>query len=87
MSLFTEAMRDTNVRVRVATLKTLTCFLTSFEEEDEVMKYKGMMEQLLDVVIQVLITAEEEGKASLESLIELTQSYADIWSPCIGKLI
>jgi hypothetical protein len=31
-----------------------------------------MMELLLDVVIQVLLTAEEEGKASLESLIELT---------------
>ena len=51
------------------------------------MKYKGMMELLLDVVIQVLLTAEEEGKASLESLIELTQSYADIWSQCIVKLI
>lgn len=45
------------------------------------------MELLLDVVIQVLLTAEEEGKASLESLIELTQSYAEIWSQSIGKLI
>ena len=87
MRLFTEALNDTSVRVRVATLKALTCFLTSIDEEDEVMKYKGMMELLLDVVIQVLLTAEEEGKASLESLIELTQSYAEIWSQCIGKLI
>lgn len=44
MQLFSEALNDTNVRVRVATLKALTCFLTSIDEEDEVMKYKGMME-------------------------------------------
>ena len=87
MQLFSEALNDTNVRVRVATLKALTCFITSIDEEDEVMKYKGMMEQLLNVVIQVLLTAEEEGKASLESLIELTQSYPEIWSTSMSKLI
>ena len=46
-----------------------------------------MMESLLDVVIQVLQTDEQEGQASLESLIELTQSNAEIWNKCIGKLV
>jgi len=68
-------------------LKALTSFLTCFEEEDDVMKYKGMMGQLIDVVILVLQTNEDEGKASLTSLIELTQSYAEIWSNDIQKLI
>jgi hypothetical protein len=72
MSLFTESLKDTNVKVRTATLKALACFLTSIDEEDEVMKYQSMMPDLLDVVIQVLQTDEEEGQASLESLIELT---------------
>jgi hypothetical protein len=36
------------------------------------MKYKGMMGSVIDLVILVLQTDEEEGKASLSSLIELT---------------
>jgi len=44
MQLFSEALNDTNVRVRVATLKALTSFLTSIDEEDEVLKYRGMMD-------------------------------------------
>jgi len=43
------------------------------------MKYKGMMGQLIDLVILVLQTNEDEGKASLQSLIDLTQTYAEIW--------
>ena len=51
MSLFTESFKDPNVKVRTATLKALTSFLTSIDEEDEVMRYASMMESLLDVVI------------------------------------
>lgn len=87
MSLFTESFKDPNVKVRTATLKALTSFLTSIDEEDEVMRYAPMMESLLDVVIQVLQEDEEEGQASLESLIELSQTYCEIWRGCIGKLI
>lgn len=87
MSLFTESLKDTNVKVRTATLKALTSFLTSMEEEDEALKYASIMESLLDVVIQVLQTDETEGQTSLESLIELTQMYSDIWQGCVIKLV
>ncbi len=56
----------------MATLKALTSFLTCFEDEEEVLKYKVIMGQLIDLVILVLQTNEDEGKASLSSLIELT---------------
>jgi hypothetical protein len=46
-----------------------------------------MMDWLLDVVIDVLRSDEDQGKASIESLIELTQSYGEIWSSVIAKLI
>jgi len=72
MILFQNSLADSNVRVKVATLKALTCFLTCFEEDEHVMKYKGMMGSVIDLVILVLQTDEEEGKASLSSLIELT---------------
>jgi hypothetical protein len=42
------------VKVKVATLKALTSFLTSIDDEEEVIKYKGMMPAILDIVINVL---------------------------------
>lgn len=51
------------------------------------MKYKAVMGQLIDLVVFVLQTNEDEGKTSLQSLIELTQTYADIWQNEMQKLI
>ena len=72
MTFFSNSLGDTDVCVKVASLKALTSFLTSFDEEEEVLKFKGMMGAIIDVVIVVLKTNEDEGKASLSSLIELT---------------
>lgn len=87
MLLFSQSLKDVSVKVRTATLKAMICFLTSIEDEEEVLKYQAIMDLCLDVVIEVLKTDEEEGCQSLESLIELTQSYAEIWTSCIGKLL
>lgn len=38
------------------------------------------MDWILDVVIDVLRSNEDQGKSSLESMIELTQSHGEIWS-------
>jgi hypothetical protein len=38
----------------VAALKAITSFLTSIDDDEVVLKYKGMMEGLLDVVIAVM---------------------------------
>jgi hypothetical protein len=65
MQLFQHSLSDSDVRVKVATLRALTSFLTCFEDESQVMKYKGMMGQLIDLVVFVLQTNEDEGKASL----------------------
>jgi hypothetical protein len=61
MQIFNQSLRDSNVKVRTATLKAMICFLTSIEEEDEVMRYKSIMDGCLDVVIEVLKTDEDEG--------------------------
>lgn len=45
------------------------------------------MDWILDVVIDVLRSDEDQGKASLESLIELTESHGEIWSTVMQKLI
>lgn len=62
MALFSQSMEDTNPRVRVATLKALTSFITSIDDEDNVMKYGSMMSNLLNIVIEVLKTDEEQGR-------------------------
>ena len=87
MLLFTKLLKDINIKVRVATLKAMSCFLTMIKEEDEVLKYQSIMNSCLDIVIEVLQSVESKGQASLESFIELTQSYSEIWRSCIGKLL
>jgi hypothetical protein len=45
------------------------------------------MDGILEVVIDVLRSDEDKGKASLESMIELTQSHGEIWSKVTEKLL
>ena len=45
------------------------------------------MDKILDVVIEVLRTDETNGQTSLESLIQLTEAYGEIWTKTISKLI
>jgi DNA primase len=87
MNLFSESMKDTNPRVRVATLKALTTFITSIDDEEQVLKYSMMMNNLLDIVIENLKLDEAQGRSSLESLIDLTSSYSEIWGQSKAKLI
>ena len=63
--------------MKVAALKAITSFLTSIDDEEVVLKYKGMMGGLLDVVIAVMQQDEQQGQASLESMIELTQLHGE----------
>ena len=71
----------------MAALRAITSFLTSIDDEEIVLKYKGMMEGLLDVVIAVMQQDEQQGQASMESMIELTQLHGDIWTDSLSKLI
>jgi hypothetical protein len=54
-------LQDESTEVKVAALKAITAFLTSIDDEDIVMKYQGMMENLLDVVISVMQKDETQG--------------------------
>ena len=39
MAMFSESMKDTQTRVRAATLKAMIKFLSLFDDEDQVMQY------------------------------------------------
>lgn len=80
-------MQDSNQHVKVAALKALTAFLTSIDDDEIIMRFEGIMSDLLDIVISVLKADETKGQASLESMIELTQSFGEIWTKSAKKLI
>ena len=65
----------------------MTKFLSMFEDEDQVLQYAPMMTNVLDIVVEVLQADEEQGKDSIEALIELTNLFAEIWGACGEKLI
>lgn len=73
--------------MKVSALKAITSFLGSIDDEATVLKYQDLMDGILDVVIEVLRSDEDQGKASLESMIELTQSHGEIWGKVTEKLI
>ena len=54
MSMFSESLKDSQTRVRAATLKAMTKFLSMFEDEDQVLQYAPMMTNVLDIVVEVL---------------------------------
>ena len=87
IELFTGCLKYPSITVKVAELQAITSFLCSVDDESAVLKYQEMMDWILDVVIDVLRSDEDQGKYSLESLIELTQSHGEIWSQVIAKLI
>lgn len=87
IQLFTNTLQENNILVKVASLKAISIFLSSIDDEDEVLKYKGIMEGLLQVVIEVMKEDETQGQSSLEALIELTSSHGEIWNQSASKLI
>ena len=51
LGLFTKTLQENDIAIKVASLKAITSFLSSIDDTEEVIKYKSMMEGLLDVVI------------------------------------
>ena len=54
MAMFSESLKDSQTRVRAATLKAMTKFLSMFEDEEQVLLYAPNMGSLLDIVVEVI---------------------------------
>lgn len=54
IDLFQDSLIDENVEIKVASLKAITSFLSSIDEEEVVLKYKALADKLLNVVIEVM---------------------------------
>ena len=61
LETFTNTLKDDSIDVKVASLKAISCFLSQIDDTHVVLKYKSMMNSLLDVVIAVMQQNEEQG--------------------------
>ena len=87
MNLFSKSLTDRDLQVRVAALKATTSFLTSIDDSDLVLSYMGVMPQLLNTVVEALKENEEQGRQTLESMIELTNVHPEIWKNTTSQLV
>lgn len=79
MTIFSKSFVDREVSVRVAALKATTSFLTSIDDSDIVLSYIGIIPQIINTVVEALKENEDQGRQALESMIELTNIYPEIW--------
>ena len=61
LELFSNTLKEDDILIKVAALRAITCFLSSIDDEGFVIKYKGMMDGLLQVVIAVMQQDETQG--------------------------
>jgi hypothetical protein len=77
--VFEQGLKDADNNVRVASLRAVTCFLASLEDQEIVLKFVPTLEFILTIIVEALKTDEESGRVGLESLQELTNAHAEIW--------
>ena len=87
MNIFSKSFTDREVSVRVATFKATTSFLTSMDDSDLVMQYVGIIPAMLNTVVEALKENEEQGRQALESMIELTNIYPELWKNTTNSLV
>lgn len=79
MKLFVDSFKDPEVSVRVSALKATTAFLESFDDTEIVLGFKEIVPLLLDTIVEALKTDEDQGRAALQSMVELSTTHAAIW--------
>ena len=79
MTIFEKGLTDSDNNVRVASLKAVSAFLSSIEDQDIVMKFSNTLSLIIDIVTEALKHDEDQGRVALESLAELTTAHAEVW--------
>jgi hypothetical protein len=72
IGLFKKCLVDPSPKIKVASLRAITTFLSAIDDEAVVLKYQNMMGDILQLIIEVMKEDEQAGQASLESMTELT---------------
>jgi hypothetical protein len=76
--IFEKGLLDTDVKVRVSSLKAITQFLSNLNK-DLITKFASLTSAIIDTLIYALKNDEEKGKSALESLNYLTDAHPKYW--------
>ena len=79
ITIFQKGLNDQDTNVKVASLKAVTAFLSSIEEQEVVLGFASILDIVLVTVVSALQKDEEQGRIALESLAELTQAHPEVW--------
>ena len=86
-TIFTNALGDSEVQVKVAALKAISAFISALEDTDVVLGFKDVLPLLIKTIVTVLQVDEDQGRQALDSLGELSSAHAEVWRGCTGDLV
>ena len=87
LSIFTDLLNDTDLQVRIQSVRTIATFLSSIVSSDLLTKLGAVLSKLISTMIYLLTCSEDEGKAALESLITLTECQPNIWDKYLSDIV
>ena len=88
-TIFEKSLQDSNMHVRVAALKATTAFIYGIDEQDEatLKTFKGLMQPILNTMVEALKTDQDQGRMALESMVDLTKSHPQCWKETTPQLV
>lgn len=88
-TIFEKSLQDSDMKVRVATLKATTAFIYGIDEQDQATlnTFKALMQPILNTMVDALKTDETQGKMALESMVDLTKSHPQCWKDTTPQLV
>ena len=86
-SFISTLYKDSDLRMKTQAIKTMVSYLSSIESAELLGRMKGILNEFVEIMIEVLKYDEEEGKKILESLINLTENQPDIWDNNLPGII
>lgn len=87
INLFDKGFSDPTNEVQVATLKTLTIFLSTISDEASMKQFNPLLKGILSKSIELIKFDQESGIAALESLNELMEAHPKFIKPIFDDLL
>ena len=87
MQIFERALQDSEITVRVAALKAVSAFISGIDDSTIALQFTPVLALLLNVIVEALQQDEDQGRAALESLCELTSAHPECWKTETPKLL
>lgn len=86
-TIFEKTLQDADMKVKVASVKATTTFLTSITDETIVNGFRPLMQSILNIMVEALKSEEEQGKLAIESMVELTKIHPQAWKETTAQLV